>query len=151
MNGLTIVHKVYDLLLILTKLMEFLLSFVCWSFQVLCEIGMDEGIRSSKTLSLGMPKAHQGNSRTTKHLSLGIPWKASPLSSTINQYITWNYIFIHHMIWVLLGAPCIIWVFTFFCFLVCHNHLWCTHFLRGTHIYSRFIRILYVLHIYLLS
>ena len=37
---------------------DFLLSFVLWSFQVL---GMDYGIRSGKRLSLGMPKAAQGN------------------------------------------------------------------------------------------
>ena len=37
-----------------------------------------------------------------------MPRKASPLSSTS---ITWSYIFIHHMICVLLGASCIISVF----------------------------------------
>ena len=37
------------------------------------------------------------------------------------------------------------------CFLVCHNHACCTHLFRGTHINCEFIRILYVLHLYLLS
>ena len=37
------------------------LSFVLWSFQVLGKDSMDYGIRSVKSLSLGMPKAPQGN------------------------------------------------------------------------------------------
>ena len=37
--------------------MSFLLSFVLWSFQVLGKGSMDYGIRSGKSLSLGMPKA----------------------------------------------------------------------------------------------
>jgi hypothetical protein len=40
---------------------EVLLSFVCWSFQVLSMIMMDEGIRSDKSLSLGIPEAPQNN------------------------------------------------------------------------------------------
>ena len=40
---------------------EFLLSFVLWSFQVLGKDSMDYGIRSGKSLSLGMPKAPKGN------------------------------------------------------------------------------------------
>ena len=47
--------------LILTELTSFLLSFVLWSFQVLGKDSMDYGIRSGKSLSLGMPKAPQGN------------------------------------------------------------------------------------------
>ena len=39
----------------------FCLSFVLWSFQVLGKDSMDYGIRSGKSLSLGMPKAPQGN------------------------------------------------------------------------------------------
>ena len=41
--------------------MSFLLSFVLWSFQVLSKDSMDYGIRSGKSLSLGMPEAPQGN------------------------------------------------------------------------------------------
>ena len=47
--------------LILTELTSFLLSFVLWSFQVLGNDSMDYGIRSGKSLSLGIPKAPQGN------------------------------------------------------------------------------------------
>ena len=36
---------------------EFLLSIVLWSFQVLGKDSMDYGIRSGKSLSLGIPKA----------------------------------------------------------------------------------------------
>ena len=37
------------------------LSFVLWSFQVLGKDSMDYGIRSGKSLILGMPKAPQDN------------------------------------------------------------------------------------------
>ena len=47
--------------LILTELTSFLLSFVLWSFQVLGKDSMNYGIRSGKSLSLGIPKAPQGN------------------------------------------------------------------------------------------
>ena len=40
---------------------SFLLSFVLWSFQVLGKDSMDYGIRSGKSLSLGIHKAPQGN------------------------------------------------------------------------------------------
>ena len=62
-------------------------------------------IRTDKTLSLGIPKAPQGNIQgILKRLSLGMPQKASPLSSMFIGNFTWSYIFIHHMICVLLGA-----------------------------------------------
>ena len=99
----------------LTELTRFsTLSFVLWSFQVLGKDLMDYGTRSGKSLSLGMPMAPQGNPRTPKSQSLGMPRKASPLSSTSIGNFTWSYIFIHHMICVLLGASCIIWVFNFY-------------------------------------
>ena len=41
----------------------FCASFVLWSFQVLGKDLMDYGIRSVKNLSLGLPKAPQGNSQ----------------------------------------------------------------------------------------
>ena len=73
-------------------------------FSSLGKDSMDYGIRSGKSLSLGMPKAPQGNiQRTTKSLSLGMPRMASPLSSSFIGNFTWSYIFIHHMIFVLLG------------------------------------------------
>ena len=47
-------------------------------------------------------------SRITKILILGMPQKASPLSSLSIGNFTWSYIFIRHMICVLLGAYCMI-------------------------------------------
>ena len=43
---------------------------------------MDYGTRSGKSLSMGMPKAPKVKSKDTKKSSLGMPRKASPLSST---------------------------------------------------------------------
>ena len=92
---------------------DFLLSFVFWSFQVFGKDLMDYGTRSGKSLSLGIPMSPQDNLSTPKIPSLGMPRKASPLSSTSIGNFTWSYIFIHHMICVLLGASCMIWVFAF--------------------------------------
>ena len=91
--------------LILTELTSFLLSFVLRSFQVLGKDSMDYGIRSGKSLSLGIPKAPQGKIQgQPKSLSLGMHRTASPPSSSFIGNFTWSYIFIHHMICVLLGA-----------------------------------------------
>ena len=80
--------KVVIYFLILTELTSFLLSFVLWSFQVLGKDLMDYGIRSGKSLSLGMPKAPQGNIQgRPKLLSLGMPQMASPISSIIHRYV----------------------------------------------------------------
>ena len=132
----------------LTELTRFsIFSFVLWSFQVLGKDLIDYGIRSGKSLSLGMPMAPQDNLRTPKSPILGMPRKASPLSSTSIGNFTWSYIFIHHMICVLLGASCIIWVFIVS---FPQSPLLYTPFERDTHD-SEIIRILYVLHLYLLS
>ena len=74
-------------------------------------------IRSGKTLSLGMPKAPHGNIQgRLKRLSLGMPRKASPLSSSnLLVYLTQSYIFIRHMICVVLGA--------YFQFYLCLNKI----------------------------
>ena len=87
-----------------------------WSFQVLGRDSMDYGIRSGKRLSLGIPKAPQVKIQgQPKSLSLSMPRKASPLLSSSIGNFTWSYIFIHHMICVLLGAP---FYFVSFCFLL---------------------------------
>src|SRR3954469_8916234 len=103
---------------------------------------MDYGTRSGKSLSLGMPMAPQDNPRTPKSESLGMPRKASPLSSTSIGNFTWSYIFIHHMICVLLGVSCIICVFFVS---VPQPSLLYTPFERATY-ELKFDRILYVLH-----
>ena len=46
-----------------------------------------------------------------------MPRVASPLSSNDHRYFTRSYIFIRHILCVLLGASCMIWVFA--CFILC--------------------------------
>ena len=78
MNWFAAVLRVVICFIILTELTSFLLSF-----QVLGKDSMDYGIRSGKTLRLGMPEAPQGNIQgRLKYLSLRMPRKASPLSSS---------------------------------------------------------------------
>ena len=102
MSSLQYLEVVFSFLS-LTELTSFLLSFVLWSFQVLGKDSMDYGIRSGKSLSLGMPRM------------------ASPLSSSFIGNFTWSYIFIHHMRCVLLGASfyfvsfCLLLVIIIFC------------------------------------
>ena len=86
------VETIMNLVLAVPKLMiclchtnlshEVPLSFVWLKFS---SFGWDidmRRIRSRNTLSLGMPKAPQGNIQgKSKQLSLGMPRKASPLSS----------------------------------------------------------------------
>ena len=122
---------------------------------------MDYGTRSGKILSLGMPMAPQDNLRTPKSQSLGMPRKASPLSSTSIGNFTWSYIFIHHMICVLLGASCMIWVFGFYfttIILAVHtfweSHTWFWNYyntLCASLIYFELYSFALVLHLYLLE
>ena len=65
---------------------------------------MDEGIRSGKRLSLGMPEAPQGN---IQGLPSNQAWGCLPghplfLLTSIGNF-TWSYIFIRHMICINLG------------------------------------------------
>ena len=79
MNEFATVPKVVICFLILTDLTKFCWVLCDWSFQVLGEIFMDDGIWSGKSLSLGMPKAPQGKIlRRLKHLSLGMPPSGIP-------------------------------------------------------------------------
>ena len=91
------------------------LSFVWLKFS---SFGWDvdmRRIRSDKTLSLGMPKAPQGNIQgRSKQLSLGMPRKASPLSSptlsvtslgAMFSFVTW-YVFCLERQFILLGFAC---------------------------------------------
>ena len=140
--------KWWFIFLILTDLMSFLLSFVLWSFQVLGKDLMDYGIRSGKSLSLGMPKAPQVIFKYTKEPKLGDAPEGIP-SFVFNPSV--------NLLEAIFYSPhdmCFAWSVLYdmsLWFLVCHNHPCCTHLLRGTHINHEFIRILYVLHLYLLS
>ena len=109
---------------------------------------MDKGIKSGKSSSLGMPKASQAKFKDTKKSKLGDAPGRHPLfrlQSICN--ITWSYIFIHHMICVLLGASCIVGVFSFCCVTI----ILAAHLLRETCTHRDFARMLIVLHLYLLS
>ncbi len=77
---------------------------------------MDDEIRSGKSSSLGMPKASQSKFKDTKKPKLGDAPGRHPLFrlQSIGD-ATWSYIFIYHTICVLLGASCIIGVFSFCC------------------------------------
>ena len=69
MNGFSIVLIVVLCFIVLTDLMKFCWVLCDWSFQVLGEIMMDEGIRSEKRLSLGMlqhPKILSKEKQATK-------------------------------------------------------------------------------------
>ena len=91
---------------------EVLLSFVWLKFS---SFGWDIDMRriwSGKTLSLGMPKAPQVNIQVIfKKLSLGMPRKASPLSSptlsvtslgAMFSFVTWYEFYLEHH-FILLG------------------------------------------------
>ena len=88
------------------------LSFVWLKFS---SFGWDANMRrikSDKTLSLGILKAPQGNIQgRSKQLSLGMPRKASPLSSStlsvtslgaMFSFVTWYVFFLEHH-FILLG------------------------------------------------
>ena len=81
------------------------LSFVWLKFS---SFGWDidiRRIRSDKTLSLGIPKAPQGNIQgISKQLSLGMPRKASPLSSPTLSVTSLGAMFSFVTWWVLHGA-----------------------------------------------
>ena len=101
---------------------------------------MDEGIRSGKSLSLGMPDAPQGNIRDSKASKLGGAPEGIPsffyqlsviLLAAIFLFITW-------------------YVFCLECHVLYESLLFLLLFERNTH-YSWFFRILYVLHLHLLG
>ena len=81
------------------------LSFVWLKFSSFgWDVDMMRRIKSDKTLSLGIPKAPQGNIQgRSKQLSLGMPRKASPLSSptlsvtslgAMFSFVTWYVFFL---------------------------------------------------------
>ena len=83
-----------------------------------------------------------------------MPRKSSPLSSTSIGNFTWSYIFIGHMICVLLGASCMIWVFAFYfttIILAVHTfwerHTWFGNY--ASHISFELYSFALVLHLYL--
>ena len=104
-NWFSTVLRVVICFIILTDLTEFSVEVLCgwsvrWSRRSRCE-KKEERQELNLGDAQGTPSKY---SRRLKRLSLGMPRKASPLSSSFIGNFTWSYIFIHHMICVLLGA-----------------------------------------------
>jgi hypothetical protein len=116
-----------------------------WSFHVLGEIFIDEGIRSSKSLSLGMPKAPQDNIlRRLKHLSLGMPRVGIP--SLFHQpsvfYLKLYFYSSHDM--------CFAWSILYdmsLCFLFWVKYPCYTHLFERAKIKLWFVRMAHMLHL----
>ena len=73
---------------------------------------MDYGIRSGKSLSLGIPRHPKVIFKDNQASKLGDAPEGIPSSSSFIGNFTWSYIFIHHIICVLLGAS---FYFLLFC------------------------------------
>ena len=114
MNWFATVLRVVICFIILTDLTEFSVEVLCgWSVRW-SRRSRYEKKEERQELNLGDARGTPSKySRRLKRLSLGMPWMASPLLSSSICKFTWGYIFIHHMICVLLGASCMIWVFSF--------------------------------------
>ena len=133
----------------LTELTRFSsLSFVLWSFQVLGKDLMDYGTRSGKSLSLVMPMAPQDNLRTPKIQCLGMPRKASPLFRLLLSVTLLEAIFLFAT-WYVFCLERIVW-FESLIFSLPQSSLMYTPFERAIHDLE-FVRIIYVLRLYLLS
>ena len=104
-----------------------------------------------KILRLGMPRHPKLLSKNEQPTKLGdAPRVASPLSSNNYRYFTRGYIFIRHMICVLLGASCMICVFA--CFILCFkSSILAGHaYLREPKLYHDLLELLSMLHLNLL-
>ena len=118
-----------------------------WSFQVLGKDLMEYGTRSGKSLRLGMPMAPQDNLWTPKSQSLGMPGR-HPLFRPHPSVNLLGAIFLfttRYVFWL----ERLVWFESLF-FSLPQSSLLYTPFERDTHD-SEFVRILYVLHLYLLS
>ena len=108
---------------------------------------MDYGTKSGKSLSLGFPCHPQDNPRTPKSQSLGMPRKASPLSSTsIGNLLGAIFLFTTCYVFCLERLV----LFVYLLVSLPQSSLLYTPFERAIHDLE-FARILYVLHLYLLS
>ena len=109
---------------------------------------MDYGTRSGKSLSLGMPKAPQGKIQGHQKIkSWGCP-RRHPLFRPLPSVIYLE-LYFYSPTWYVFCLERLLW-FESFIFSLTQSSLLYTTFERDTH-ESEFIRILYVLHLYLLS
>ena len=132
----------------LTELTRFLLSFVSWSFQVLGKDLMDYGIKSGKSLSLGIPRHPKVIFKGNQSSKLGDAPDGIPsfvfnpsviLLEAIFLFTTWYVFCLERLVWyesLIFSLPQASFLYT--------------PSGRDTHDFE-FIRILYVLHLYLLS
>ena len=128
---------------------EIPLSFVCLKFSCFGWAIDMRRIRSDMTLILGIPKAPQGNIQwISKQLSLGMPRKASPLSSPTLSVTSLGAMFLFTT-WYVFCLESLVWFESLF-FILPQSSLLYTPFERATHDLE-FVRMLYVLRLYLLS
>ena len=108
-NWFSTLLRVVICFIILTDLTEFSLKF-CVDEVFDDREGLDVRRRKrGKSSSLGMPKAPQVNIQEDSSVSAwGCPGRHLLFLLTIIGNFTWSYIFIRHMICVLLGASCMI-------------------------------------------
>ena len=117
MNLFLTVPKWMICFIILTELTSFLLSFVLWSFQVLGKDSVDYGIRSGKSLSVGIPKETQGNIQgQPRAQAWGCP-ERHPLFRLRSSVTLLGAIFLFTTWYVF----CLERHFIFFCFACCLN------------------------------
>jgi len=75
---------------------------------------MDYGIRSGKSLAWGCPRHPKVIFKDSQEPKLGDALEGIPSFVFVHRNFTWSYIFIYHMICVLLGAS---FHFIFICLL----------------------------------
>ena len=88
----------------LTELTSFLFWVLCdWSFQVLGYLTMDEGIRSKKSLSLGMPRHPKLLSKNDQPTKLGDApeWNPLFLLTTIGILLEAIFLFVTYYVFCL--------------------------------------------------
>ena len=142
MNGFATIFIVVIFFVILIDLTKVLLSFVWLKFSSLGEIAMDEGIRSKKSLCLGMPHGTPSYyPKINKQLNLGMPRASSPVSSNDHRYFTWSYNFYSSHIMSFAWSGLYYMSHCLFCFLVCVIYPCWTHLFERAKIMLWIVRI----------
>ena len=114
--------------LILTDLVKVLFEFCAIEVFKFGYLTMDEGIRISKRLIVGMPEAPQDNIKgSSKQLSLGMPpeWHPRFLLTTIGILLETTFLFVTYYEFCLEHLVCI--SLCLFLFLIFNKHPCCTH------------------------
>ena len=137
LSQFTTVIKVCNMFLILMDLTRFCWVLCDWSFQVLGVILMDKGIRSSKSLSLGMSKAPKGNIlKETQASKLGDAPEGIP--SFISNLLVCHfelYFYSSHDMCFAWSVMCYILLFLYFSTIIVAGHT----YLREIHLHHNFL------------